>query len=132
MLNETNNTKVKSWFEAAANVVQGSPNETIELNSPTLRSSLEDNYIIILLLFSLIIISGTVLNVLEIYYIVKTKLHSDGATCVYFINLAVADIVKCILVIPFSIMSLLFQNWFLGEFLCYFLPMMQVCTRNFS
>lgn len=127
MLNESlNDSRIKrKWFLAAANVVQGSPNESIELNNPSLRIALEDNYGVVLLMFGIIVILGTSLNVMEIYFIIKNKFHRD-ATNVYFLNLAVTDVVKCVIVIPFSLKSLLFQNWFMGEFLCYFLPMLQV------
>ena len=130
MLNQNVTTKLpKAWFELAANVVQGNFNESLELNSPSIREALEDNYCFIIFMFGLIIFLGTPLNLLEIYFIVKNKFHKD-ATSVYFLNLAVTDIVKCVIVIPFSLMSLLFENWFLGEFLCYFLPMLQVrCAR---
>lgn len=127
MLNQAlNQSKTKKkWFLAAANVVQGHRNESIELNSPSLRIALEDNYGVVLFMFGIIAILGTSLNILEIYFIIKNKFHKD-ATNVYFLNLAFTDILKCVIVIPFSLMSLLFQNWVLGEFLCYFLPMLQV------
>lgn len=115
-----------SWYISAANVIQGgNHNESVELNSPSFRSDLEDHYVLILFFFALIVILGTALNCLEIYFIVKNKLYKE-ATNTYFLNLAVADIIKCNVTLPFSVMSLLFQNWILGEFLCYFLPMLQV------
>lgn len=125
MINQNTTKAKKPWFVSAADVVQGNSNETIELNSPSLRFTFEENYGVILAMFVIIVIMGTSLNALEIYFIVKNKFHKD-ATNVYFLNLAVTDIVKCIIVIPFSMLSLLFQNWILGEFLCYFLPMLQV------
>lgn len=131
MLNHTLTTRLPSkWFESAANVVKGNFNESLELNSPSIREALEDNYCLIIFMFGMIVFLGTPLNLLEIYFIIKNKFHKD-ATSVYFLNLAVTDIVKCVIVIPFSLMSLLYENWFLGEFLCYFLPMLQVRVRQF-
>jgi len=123
--NDFDFTLPTSYWLSAANAVQGNFNDTIRLNTPSFRSDLENNYVLILFTFTVIVLFGTVLNVLEIYFIVKNKLYRE-ATNTYFLNLAVADIIKCNVTLPFSVMSLLFQNWILGEFLCYFLPMLQV------
>lgn len=132
--NESSITQLQptSWFISAANIMKGGDhNASLELNAPTFRSDLEDHYILILFFFVLVVILGTVLNILEIYFIIKNKLYKE-ATNMYFLNLAVADIIKCNVTLPFSFMSLLFQNWILGEFFCYFLPMLQVLYKYIS
>ncbi|XP_071447991.1 uncharacterized protein [Hetaerina americana] len=48
----------------------------------------------------------------------------DPTLC-FLANVAVADAVKCLMVLPVSLAVLLVQNWVFGSFLCFFLPMMQ-------
>lgn len=124
-------SSTKSWFLVAANLLHTAEqiNVTEPLNAPSFRSDLQVHYSLIVLSFGSIIILGTVLNILEICVIVRNKLFTD-MTYVYFLNLAITDVVKCNITIPFSVMALLYQNWTLGEFLCYFLPMLQVMFVN--
>lgn len=55
----------------------------------------------------------------------RRRLYRDP-TQLYLANLALSDLLKAALVLPLTLVGQLLQNWILGGFLCYFLPMMQV------
>lgn len=96
-----------------------------DLIEPRLRNSMVDTYLLVLIAFGTLSLLGSLLNGTVIYTIYRYKLYRDS-TFGYFVNLALADAAKCILVIPLSQTSLLIQNWIFGAFLCYFLPVLQV------
>ena len=50
--------------------------------------------------------------------------QENTLTCV--LNLSVAFLLQLSLVVPFSVFVLVVQNWVLGSFVCYMLPMIQV------
>jgi hypothetical protein len=76
-------------------------------------------------LYALVVAVGTVSNVAVVWTVVNHRLYKDP-TYGYIINLAIADVIKCVLVLPVSLTILLVQNWVFGSFLCFFLPMLQV------
>lgn len=102
-------------------------NETIDFREPQLRYSFITLYPLFVSLYSLIVAVGLISNCIMVYVIFRDRLYKDQTFC-YFINMALSDLVKCILVLPISLIVLLVQNhlWIFGSFLCYFLPMMQV------
>ncbi|XP_046385710.1 5-hydroxytryptamine receptor 1-like [Ischnura elegans] len=51
--------------------------------------------------------------------------NSRDPTLCFLANVAIADAIKCLLVLPVSLAVLLVQNWVFGSFLCFSLPMMQ-------
>lgn len=105
---------------------QGTPqNNSFDFREPQLRYAFTTLYPLFVFLYALIVAVGLFSNCLMIYAIFRDRLYKDQTYC-YFVNLALSDIVKCVLVLPVSLMVLLIQNWIFGSFLCYFLPMMQV------
>jgi hypothetical protein len=100
-------------------------------------------------LYALVVVVGAVSNVAVIWTVVKYRLYKNP-TYGYIINLATADIIKCVLVLPVSLTVLLVlpvsltvllvlpvsltvllvQNWIFGSFLFFFLPMLQVENRQ--
>lgn len=124
---ETKNMHEK-WFEMMIQYFNhgAGNNETIDFREPHIRYSFVSLYPLIVFLYSLIVAVGLLSNCLMVYIVFRDRLYKDQTFC-YFINLALSDIVKCVFVLPISLMVLLIQNWIFGSFLCYFLPMMQVC-----
>lgn len=100
-------------------------NDSVDFREPQLRYSFITLYPLFVFLYSLVVTVGTLSNCVMIYVIFRDRLYKDQTFC-YFINLALSDIVKCIFVLPISLMVILIHNWIFGSFLCYFLPMMQV------
>lgn len=106
----------------------GIRNDTVDFSRPHLRPSVATIYPLFVFLYALLVTSGVVANMAMIGSIMKDKLYRDQTYC-YLINLALANIVECIFVLPISLTILLVQNWIFGSFLCYFLPMLQVSVK---
>lgn len=104
----------------------GDRNPKLDLRQPHLRPSVATSYPFILFMYSLLIVTGVALNLSVFVHIIKNKLYND-ATCSFVLNNVISDIVKCVIVLPITLYVLLINNWILGELLCSFLPMLQVC-----
>ncbi|XP_046385712.1 5-hydroxytryptamine receptor 1-like [Ischnura elegans] len=57
--------------------------------------------------------------------VVRVGGEGRDPTLCFLANVAIADAIKCLMVLPVSLAVLLVQNWVFGSFLCFFLPMMQ-------
>ncbi|XP_069688813.1 prolactin-releasing peptide receptor [Periplaneta americana] len=113
------------WLSVVAQFIIGMRNDSgTDFSKPHLRPSVVRVYPLFVFLYALIVLVGTVSNLAVICTIVKNRLYRDP-TYGYIINLSIADIVKCVLVLPISLTILLVQNWIFGSFLCFFLPMLQ-------
>ncbi|XP_024081274.1 neuropeptide Y receptor type 2 [Cimex lectularius] len=99
-------------------------NNTVDLSKPHLRTSVKTIYPLFVFLYALLVTTGVVANLAMIFSIIKDKLYRDQTYC-YLINMAIANIVEGVFVLPISLTILLVQNWIFGSFLCYFLPMLQ-------
>ena len=114
------------WLSVVAQFIMGLRNDTeTDFSKPHLRPSVVRVYPLFLFLYAVVIGVGTVSNIAVICTVFKHRLYRDP-TYGYIVNLAIADIVKCVLVLPISLTILLVQNWIFGSFLCFFLPMLQV------
>jgi neuropeptide Y receptor len=69
-------------------------------------------------LISLIGISGNCLVV----YVVCVKKSMQSVTNLFIMNLALSDILMCLLAVPFTPISFFQENWPLGKFLCHLIP----------
>ncbi|XP_020806372.1 neuropeptide Y receptor type 5-like, partial [Drosophila serrata] len=102
-------------------------NETSDmerLSGPILKSSIKSVYWLFLIQYAALAVLGVVLNVAIVVYIMYHRLYKD-VTHAFIINLALCHFVQCALVLPVSLMVMLIQNWIFGQFLCFFLPMLQ-------
>lgn len=95
------------------------------LRGPILKSSIKSVYWLFLIQYAALALLGVVLNVAIVVYIMYHRLYKD-VTHAFIINLALCHFVQCALVLPVSLMVMLIQNWIFGQFLCFFLPMLQV------
>ncbi|EDX18294.1 GD15634 [Drosophila simulans] len=94
------------------------------LSGPILKSSIKSVYWLFLIQYAALALLGVVLNVIIVVYIMYHRLYKD-VTHAFIINLALCHFVQCALVLPVSLMVMLIQNWIFGQFLCFFLPMLQ-------
>lgn len=99
-------------------------NDTSDFQSPHFRKSVQYVYPLFIFLYALIILVGTVGNIYMMTTILKRRLYRDP-TYYFICNLAISNLIKCILVLPITLANLLILNWLFGSFLCYFIPMMQ-------
>ena len=74
--------------------------------------------------YLLIIVFGIFANGLLCYTVVRKK-KLRTVRNMFIMNLAVSDIIMCVLCMPFTLIKLLLKNWPLGEALCKVVPWMQ-------
>ncbi|XP_023728017.1 prolactin-releasing peptide receptor isoform X2 [Cryptotermes secundus] len=113
------------WLNVVAQFVMGLRNDSgLDFSKPHLRPSVARVFPLFVFLYALVVAVGTISNLAVIWTVAKHRLYRNP-TYGYIINLAIADIIKCVLVLPISLTILLVQNWIFGSFLCFFLPMLQ-------
>jgi len=85
---------------------------------------MENIYPLFVTLYVALALIGTVSNLAMIVSLLRKRrkepLHG------LMVNLALSDVVKCVLVLPVSLAVLLIHNWVFGATFCYILPMLQV------
>jgi hypothetical protein len=72
-------------------------------------------------LYTLIFIIGISGNVLVVY-VVCAKKTMQTVTNLFIMNLALSDILMCLLCVPFTPISFYQKDWALGKFLCHLVP----------
>ncbi|XP_048505370.1 orexin/Hypocretin receptor type 1 [Athalia rosae] len=112
------------WLETIVHYITGFRNDTVDFSRPYLRPSVVRIYPLFVLMYALLIVGGILANFAMVYHIVKYRLYRDP-TYAFLINMAIADVIECIFVLPISLTVMLVQNWIFGRFLCFFLPMLQ-------
>jgi len=58
-----------------------------------------------------------------VVYIVAARRAMQSITNIFIANLAVSDVIMCLLAVPFTPLSGLMQSWPFGEVLCHLVPM---------
>ncbi|XP_054258645.1 neuropeptide Y receptor type 2-like [Macrosteles quadrilineatus] len=90
-----------------------------------------DAEIVLIVFYSVLITSGVVSNALLCFVVARQcsrrTMSNSGPTPrnLYIVNLAIADLGLCLLVMPFTLISLLRTEWTLGVFLCKMVPVAQ-------
>lgn len=96
-----------------------------ELSKPILRPGLQETYFFFIIQYAILSILGMMTNIWIIYYITRHKLYRDN-THAFFINLSICHFVQSAFVVPVTLVVIIIHNWVLGQFMCYFVPMLQV------
>jgi len=78
--------------------------------------------VILISLYVVIFVLGLAGNSLVVY-IVAARKTMQSITNIFIANLAVSDIIMCLLAVPFTPISGLLQSWPFGEALCHLVPM---------
>lgn len=73
-------------------------------------------------LYCIIFILGISGNSLVVYVVVRNPIMQT-ITNVFIANLAISDIMMCLLAVPFTPLSGLLKSWVFGETLCHIVPM---------
>ncbi|XP_042206095.1 orexin receptor type 1-like [Homarus americanus] len=100
------------------------PNETVDFSKPHLRRSLQHVFPLFLILYSALVVLGSIGNAVMIAHILRRRLYRDP-TNAYMMNIGVCNFIMSVLLLPLSLAILLIQNWIFGSFLCYIVPMLQ-------
>lgn len=114
-------------------------NETLNKNNNSYNGnltdhSLMDNVIIQIpfyILYSTIFILGVFGNVLVCYVVFRNK-AMQTVTNLFITNLALSDILLCILAVPFTPLYTFQGRWIFGTVLCHLVPYAQGCSVYIS
>lgn len=108
------------------NAKTGTVNKSVvDFAEPALRPGVRDTYVLFIIQYGLLAIFSVISNLAVLAYIFRLKLFYDS-THAFIVNLSICHIAQCVITLPLSLMVLLIQNWIFGQFLCFFLPFLQV------
>ncbi|KAJ6638993.1 Neuropeptide Y receptor type 2 [Pseudolycoriella hygida] len=95
-----------------------------EISDPIIKPALQQFYIVFIVQYAILVVGGIVSNVYIIYYIVRYKLYTD-VTHAFMMNLSICHCIESAFVLPMTLMVIIVQNWVYGQFMCFFLPLLQ-------
>lgn len=96
-----------------------------EINELILKPGLSNFYKLFIIQYGLLSVCGIVSNIFVIGYILRYKLYRD-VTQAFILNLGLCHFIQSAFVLPVTCLLILSQNWIFGQFLCYFIPLLQV------
>lgn len=102
-----------------SNITTDAYNNTIDSPQVMHETSLT---VIFIFLYSAIFLLGVSGNTLVVYVVVRNK-TMQTITNIFITNLAVSDILMCLLAVPFTPLSYFMNSWLFGEALCHIVPM---------
>lgn len=106
-----------------------------ELSKPIVRAGLQDTYMLFVIQYAILSVCGILINVAVICYIFRRDLYRDSTHALY-VNLCICHFVQSAFVLPITLFVIIVHNWIMGQFMCYFIPMLQVscilCTMCLS
>ncbi|CAL1526266.1 unnamed protein product, partial [Lymnaea stagnalis] len=113
-----------TYIELILQFMSNNNHSGIDFKEPFVKPSLRYVYPFFMFLHAVVGLVGIAGNTAMVVVIARRRLYQDQT---YFLmaNLAFADLIKCMIVMPITLANLLLQNWLFGSFLCFFLPMMQ-------
>ncbi len=77
---------------------------------------------ILIFCYTIIFLLGISGNLLVVYVVVRNK-NMQTITNIFITNLAVSDIMMCLLAVPFTPLSAFLKSWVFGDALCHIVPM---------
>jgi hypothetical protein len=102
-----------------------------DYSEPMLKPVVWNTYSIFLVQYGMLALFSVCSNLLVIAYIMRFKLYRD-VTQAFLVNLSLCYFMQSLVVLPLTLAVLLIQNWIFGQFLCFFLPMLQVSELLFD
>jgi neuropeptide Y receptor len=84
----------------------------------------------IYILYAVIFTVGLVGNVLVVFVVAQNKAMQTVTNC-YIANLALSDILLCVLAVPFTPLYFFLKEWIFGKILCHLVAYSQVFQSNF-
>lgn len=122
---ENLNNIPEHYLDAITHYVVGLHNETRDFSEPIFKPVVANIYPIFIIQYGLLSLLGIISNSTIIFYIMRYKLYRD-VTHAFIVNLAVCYFVQSAIALPITLMVNLIKNFVFGQFLCFFLPLLQV------
>lgn len=94
---------------------------------------MQSTYLLVLFiaLYSVVFLLGVSGNAVVVYVVIHNR-AMQTITNIFIANLAVSDIIMCLLAVPFTPLSGLTQDWLFGDFLCHLVPMVMGVSVHVS
>lgn len=122
----------ENWLGVIVHFVTGSHNVSgRDINEPIVKPALANIYYLFVIQYGFLALFGVLSNCYIIYYIMRYKLYRD-VTHAFIANLSLCHLVQSGVVLPVTLMVILIQNWVFGQFMCYFVPLLQVSDMRQS
>ena len=118
-LNITSNHTIKYWFEP--NFIN---NFVIDPENFDAIISNANVQLIFIILYLIIFLLGIFGNALVVFVVLRNR-QMQTVTNIFICNLAISDILLCILAVPFTPSYSFLKNWIFGEYLCHIVPFCQ-------
>ena len=104
------------WIEQKCmNFVEEHPDPS---NSPIVLS-------IFAIIYVHIFVLGLVGNISIIFLTLKYR-HLQSVQNIFILNLAISDVIVCLLSLPFTPVTNIYKTWYFGQPICHLLPFVQV------
>ena len=87
-------------------------------NSPTLQ-------LVIYILYAVVFVVGLLGNALVVFVVAQNRAMQTVTNC-FIANLALSDILLCVLAVPFTPFYYFIKEWIFGEILCHLVAYSQV------
>ncbi|XP_039283398.1 uncharacterized protein LOC111057555 isoform X3 [Nilaparvata lugens] len=120
-----NNFRVPdAYHDAVFNFLLGFRNGTVDFQRGHLRLSTSRFCNPLVFAYCALITAGLISALGLLHCLLKADAPRPLFTW-HFANLAVCDVFKCAVVLPVTLVNILYHNWRLGQIVCYLFPMMQ-------
>ena len=115
------NVSTMGLLESSTTAANDTGNDTTMLHNIELMKTpaMKGVFITLYVIIFLIGVSG---NSLVVYVVMRNK-AMQTITNIFITNLAVSDIMMCMLAVPFTPLSFFMNTWVFGEALCHIVPM---------
>lgn len=83
------------------------------------------------IIYGQIFLLGLVGNISMMFLTLR---HRDLQTVqnIFILNLAMSDVIICLLSVPITPITNIFKTWFFGPWICHLLPFVQVCCHDLT
>ncbi|XP_022200681.2 neuropeptide Y receptor type 2 isoform X1 [Nilaparvata lugens] len=127
-----NNFRVPdAYHDAVFNFLLGFRNGTVDFQRGHLRLSTSRFCNPLVFAYCALITAGLISALGLLHCLLKADAPRPLFTW-HFANLAVCDVFKCAVVLPVTLVNILYHNWRLGQIVCYLFPMMQEIPLHVS
>ena len=115
------------WLALITQYIKGFQKNTTleEISKPNFKPALVNIYPWFVWQYAFIVVFGVLANAALIIYALRHRFYRD-VTHAFIINLSLCHLVQCTCVLPMTLLMMIIKNWVYGQFMCFFIPLLQV------